>query len=94
MAAIEKVVTACYIEDLVEKQGKTHKEVSQILNHRFPGQDGLFERSVRRYCAVNGIRRHDSNLTCLDINSVISTAIAEVCVFGFACSNSVDAAIY
>jgi len=30
MAGIEKVVTANYIKELVEKEGKTHKEVSEV----------------------------------------------------------------
>ena len=60
MAGIEKVVTANYIKELVEKQGKTHKEVSEILRQGYPGVEGLSERSVRRYCATNNIQRHDS----------------------------------
>ena len=34
-------------------KGKTHKEVSQILKNLYPEQDGLSERSVRRYCAAH-----------------------------------------
>ena len=87
MAAIEKVVTASYVKELVEGQGKTHKETSQILKQAFPGEDGLSERSVRRYCAANGIRRHDSSLACLDIDSVVSNVIGEVCVSHLDLSN-------
>ena len=46
MAAVEKVVTACHVKELVEEQGKTHKEVSQILKNLYPEQDGLSEGSV------------------------------------------------
>lgn len=81
MAAIEKVVNASYIRELVEVQGKTHKETSQILKQAFPGENGLSERSVRRYCTANGIRRHDSNLACLEVDIVVSEAISEVCIF-------------
>jgi len=80
MAGIEKVVTARYTKEIVEVQGKTHREVSGILRQEHPGMDGLSERSVRRYCAVNGIRRHDSRLT--NVNEVIASAIA-VCEFSF-----------
>ena len=66
MAGIEKVVTARYIKELVEVQGKTHRKVSDILRQEHPGIYGLSERSVRRYCATNGIRRHDSRLTNVD----------------------------
>lgn len=80
MSAIEKVATANYIKELVENQGKTNKEISQLLKHNFQGVCGLSERSVRRFCAEKGIRRHDSNLTSSDVDKVVSSAIARVCV--------------
>ena len=40
MARIEKVVTVSYIKELVEKQAKTHREVSNILRQRYPGAEG------------------------------------------------------
>ena len=76
MAGIEKVVTGRYVKELVEVQGKTHREVSDILRQEHPGMDGLSERSVRRYCATNEIRRHDSRLT--NVDDVVASAIAEV----------------
>ena len=63
MAGIEQVVTVRYVREHVEGQEKTHREVSDILRQEHPGVQGLSERSVRRYCATNGIRRHDSHLT-------------------------------
>ena len=63
MAGIEKVVTANYIKELVEKRAKTHKEVSEILRQGYPSVEGLSDRSVRRCCATNNIQRHDSGLT-------------------------------
>ena len=83
-------MTACHAKKLVEEQGKTHKEVSQILKNLYPEQDGLSEKSVRRYCAVNGIRRYNSSLTCINIGNVIFTVIAKVCLFNYALSNSVQ----
>ena len=76
MAGIEKVVTTCYIKELVEVQGNPHREASDILRHEHPGIDGLSERSVRRHCATNGIRRHVSRLT--NVDDVIASAIAAV----------------
>jgi len=35
VAGIERVVTASYIKELVEKQAKTHKEVSGILRQGY-----------------------------------------------------------
>ena len=83
MAGIEKVVTASYIKELVEKQAKTHKEVSDILRQGYPGVEGLSERSVRRYCATNNIHRHDSGLSSVDIHNVVASAIAKVraCIY-------------
>ena len=83
MAGIEKVVTADYIKELVEKQGKTHKEVGEILRQGYPGVEGLSERSVRRYCTTNNIQRHDSGLTSADLDNVVASAIAKVraCIY-------------
>ena len=69
LAGLGLVVTACHVKKLVEKQGKTHKELSQILKNLYPEEDGLSEKSVRRYCAVNGIRRYDLSLTCTNIGN-------------------------
>ena len=40
MVGIKKVVTVSYIKELVEKQAKTHREVSNILRQRYPGVEG------------------------------------------------------
>ena len=88
MTAIEKVVNASYVRELVEGQGKTHKERSEILKQAFPGENGLSERSIRRYCTANGIQRHDSNLACLEVDNVVSKAISEVCIFHLDFSNT------
>ena len=75
MARIENVVTVSYIKKLAEKQAKTHREVSDILRQRYPGVEGLSERSVRRYYATNNIQRHDSGLTSVDVDNVVASAI-------------------
>ena len=75
MAGIEKVVTVSYIKELVEKQAQTHRDVSEILRQRYPGVEGLSERSVRRYCATINIQRQDSGLTSVDVDNVVASAI-------------------
>ena len=80
MAGVENVVTARYVKELVEEKGKTHKEVADILRQQYPGVNGLSERSVRRFCATNGIRRHDSGVTGVDIHNVVTSVIADVIV--------------
>ena len=76
MAGMENVVTARYVKELVEEQGKTHKEVADILRQQHPGENGLSERSIRRFCATKGIRR----VTGVDVHNVFTSAIAEVIV--------------
>ena len=83
MAGIEQVVTVRYVRELVEEQEKTHREVSDILRQEHPGVQGLSERSVHRYCATNGIRRHDSHLTRGAVDEVVASAAAEVRVYVF-----------
>ena len=83
MAGMENVVTARYVKELVEEQGKTHREVADILRQQHPGVNGLSERSVRRFCATNGIRRYDSRVTGVDVHNVVTSAIAEVIVASF-----------
>ena len=75
ISRIEKVVTVSYIKKRVEKQAKTHREVSEMLRQRYPGVEGLSEGSVRRYCATNSIQRHDSGLTSVDVHNVVGSAI-------------------
>ena len=79
MAGIEKVVTVSYIKELVEKQAKTHREVSEILRQRYPVVEGLSKRSVRRYCATNNIQCHESGLTSVDVDNVHGS----FCNYGF-----------
>ena len=50
------------------------KEVADIPRQQHPGVNGLSERSVRRFCATNGIRRY------VDIHNVVTPAITEVIV--------------
>ena len=80
MAGVQNVVTARYVKELVEEKGKTHKEVADILGQQYPGVNGLSERSVRRFCATNGIRRYDSRVTGVDIHNVVTSVIADVIV--------------
>ena len=80
MTGMENVVTARYVKEIVEEQGKTHKEVADVLRQQHPGVNGLSERSVRRLCATNGTRRYDSRVTGADVHNVVTSAIAEVIV--------------
>ena len=39
-------MTVSYIKKLVEKQAKTHREVTEILRQRYPGVEGLSAREA------------------------------------------------
>ena len=80
MAGMENVVAARYVKELVEQQGKTHREVADILRQQHPGANGLSERSVSRFCAMNDIGRYDSHVTGVDVHNVVTSVIAEVIV--------------
>ena len=48
-------VNVDFVRDLVVTQGKTHSQVSLLLQEAYPGKTGLRSRSVRRFCLKNGI---------------------------------------
>ena len=48
-------VNVDFVRDLVVMQGKTHSQVSLLLQEAYPGKRGLSSRSVRRFCLKNGI---------------------------------------
>ena len=50
MAGMENVVTARYVKELVEEQGKTHKEVADILRQQHPGVNGISEECQAILC--------------------------------------------
>ena len=50
MAGIEEVVNVSYIKELVEKQAKTHREVSEKLRQRYPGVEPMREKRSAMLC--------------------------------------------
>ena len=48
-------VNVDFVRDLVVTQGKTHSQVSLLLQEAYPGKRGLRSRSVRRFYSKNGI---------------------------------------
>ena len=44
-----------FVRDLVVTQGKTHLQVSLLLQEAYPRKRGLSSQSVRRFCLKNGI---------------------------------------
>lgn len=46
-----------FIRDRIEKEGRTHQDVSIQLKTIYPTCKGLSAASVRRFCAANNIHR-------------------------------------
>ena len=55
--------------------GMTHEKISAVLKNQFPSQHrGLSERSVRRFCAVNGIHKPRGQ----ELDAIVTESVAEV----------------
>ena len=68
------------MQDFVKQRvdaGSTHSEISQEICQMFPGQRGYSARSVRRFCADNGITRR-TGMEDSDIVQHVERAVAEV----------------
>ena len=66
------------VHHLVVIKQKTHEETSRELKRIYPGvSSGLSTRSVRRFCASEGIQR-TSRLTSDQLNRVVSGSVNTV----------------
>ena len=69
-----------FVRDLVVTQGKTHSQVSLLLQEAYPGKRGLSSRSVRRFCLKNGI--HAQNwLSNEELEHYTKQVVARVGIF-------------
>ena len=66
-----------FIEELM-LQGKTHREISEVLRSLYPGQKGFSLRSVERFCSQHDMPRRTSRLAPCDLNRVVATAVSQV----------------
>ena len=57
--------------------GQTHEQISSFLRAVFSSQRGLSSRSVRRFCAMSGIR-YRSGLTNAELDNVVSSQVHTV----------------
>jgi len=57
------------------EQGKTYQQISDILKERYPGIRGLSLRSLKRFCASNGLSTRASQES-IELN--VSSAVEEV----------------
>ena len=73
-------VNVDFVRDLVVMQGKTHSQVSLLLQEAYPGKRGLRSRSVRRFCLKNGI--HSQNrLSNEELEHYTKQVVARVGIF-------------
>lgn len=66
-----------YIHQCVEVEHKTHTQVSQLLQEKYPGTVGLSNRSVRRFCRAKNIHA-TSRLSPSELSRAVSSAVSQV----------------
>ena len=74
------VLTVDFVRDLVVTQGKTHSQVSLLLQEAYPGKRGLSSRSVRRFCLKNGIHAQN-RLSNEELEHYTKQVVARVGIF-------------
>ena len=84
MAVLKEVPAAgVLIRRLVEEENQGHVDVSERLKEAFPHLSrGLSPRTVRRYCAENGIHK-TSRLEGCAVNRLVRTGIQKVCAIAW-----------
>ena len=71
-----------FVRDLVVTRGKTHSQVSLMLQEAYPaGKRGLSSRSVRRFCLKNGIHAQN-RLSNEELEHYTKQVVARVGIFG------------
>ena len=71
-----------FVRDLVVTQGKTHLQVSLLLQEADPGKRGLSSRSVRRSCLKNGIHAQN-RLSNEELEHYTKQVVARVGIFAW-----------
>ena len=86
MAILQQLSESHRIEELVrkmvEEEGRSHGEISQILKRSLHVSRGLSTRAVRRYCANNNIHR-TARLGERVLDVIMETCVAKVRTFPF-----------
>ena len=73
-------VNVDFVRDLVVTQGKTHSQVSLLLQEAYPGKRGLSSQSVRRFCLKNGIHAQN-RLSNEELEHYTKQVVARVGIF-------------
>ena len=75
-------VNVDFVRDLVVMQGKTHSQVSLLLQEAYPGKRGLSSQSVRRFCLKNGIHAQN-RLSNEELEHYTKEVVARVGIFAW-----------
>ena len=73
-------VNVDFVRDLVLTKGKTHSQVSLLLQEAHPEKRGLSSRSVRRFCLENGIHAQN-RLSNEELEHYTKEVVARVGIF-------------
>ncbi|KAK3724997.1 hypothetical protein QZH41_017473, partial [Actinostola sp. cb2023] len=66
-----------YIRNLVEKEGKSAKDVSVILQSRYPNARGFSSRTIQRFCNERGIKS-TAKISDDTLDTVVEHAVSQV----------------
>ena len=62
--------------------GFSHEEISNIMQGRYGVIRGASERSIRRFCAENGLRQGGRLIKDDELNNMVSTVVNQViCIY-------------
>ena len=85
MAALEELGLLPFIRKRIE-EGSTYKVLCNELRSMFPGVRGVSVRSIKRFCAVHGLRS-TSRLSNRALDVLVAFGVGTVCqsVHGVVC---------
>ena len=73
-------VNVDFARDRVVTQGKTHSQVSLLIQEAYPGKRGLSSRPVRRFCLKNGTHAQN-RLSNEELEHYTKQIVARVGIF-------------
>lgn len=80
MSALESIVgMQDFVRTKIERERRTHREISEQLQAMYPGLRGCSTRSVRRFCNHHGIHG-TSRLKEEQLDRVVSANVRKVCI--------------
>ena len=78
MMAVSKFISADEMKEFVIVKDLSYSDMTNILQKKNPDAKGIPERSVRRFCTFNNIRKQ-SNLSKEEFQKIIFLQASKVC---------------